>query len=109
MCTVQEVVSNEPLASTSGDAGTEEPAMTLEQFKEQLKELEKGLRSLPATAQVPCALPLPCQPLSCLSSPLHPLQISSGFHLGFCTCIQQAITSQSLCDDTRLQLQRWAA
>ncbi|KAL0054534.1 hypothetical protein WJX82_010454 [Trebouxia sp. C0006] len=48
----EEVVSNEPLASTSGDAGTEQPAMTLEQFKEQLKELEKGLRSLPATAQV---------------------------------------------------------
>lgn len=54
VCTVQEVVSNEPLASTSGDAGTEQPAMTLEQFKEQLKELEKGLRSLPATAQVSC-------------------------------------------------------
>lgn len=53
VCTVQEVVSNEPLASTSGDAGTEQPAMTLQQFKEQLKELEKGLRSLPATAQVP--------------------------------------------------------
>jgi len=57
---VQEVVSNEPMASTSGDAGTEQPAMTLEQFKEQLKELEKGLRSLPATAQVPYPLPLPC-------------------------------------------------
>ncbi len=34
--------------------------MTLEQFKEQLKELEKGLRSLPATAQVPYPLLLPC-------------------------------------------------
>ena len=45
-------MSNEPRASSSGDAGTDEPAMTLEQFKEQLKELEKGLRSLPATAQV---------------------------------------------------------
>ena len=56
---VQKAVSNEPRASTSGDAGTEEPAMTLEQFKEQLKELEKGLRSLPATAQVrhPCLCP----------------------------------------------------
>ena len=42
----------EPIASTSGDAATEEPAMTLEQFKEQLTELNKGLRSLPATAQV---------------------------------------------------------
>ena len=42
----------EPVASTSGDAATEEPAMTLEQFKEQLTELNKGLRSLPATAQV---------------------------------------------------------
>ena len=68
MCTVQEVVSNEPLASTSGDAGTEQPAMTLEQFKKQLKELEKGLRSLPATAQVSCpfshANPPPALPLS---------------------------------------------
>lgn len=43
---------HELMATTSGDAGTETPAMTLEQFKEQLKELEKGLRSLPATAQV---------------------------------------------------------
>lgn len=41
-----------PIASTSGDAATEEPAMTLDQFKEQLAELNKGLRSLPATAQV---------------------------------------------------------
>lgn len=53
-CLIQEVVvhRNELMATTSGDAGTETPAMTLEQFKEQLKELEKGLRSLPATAQV---------------------------------------------------------
>ena len=59
---MQEVIqSNEPRASTSGDAGTAEPAMTLEQFKEQLKELEKGLRSLPATAQVLLS-PLPPLP-----------------------------------------------
>lgn len=50
-----------PIASSSGDAATEEPAMTLDQFKEQLAELNKGLRSLPATAQVtplcyPCCL-----------------------------------------------------
>lgn len=44
------------MASTSGDAGTEQPAMTLEQFKEQLTELNKGLRSLPATAQVTASL-----------------------------------------------------
>lgn len=59
---VQEVVSNEPRASTSGDAGTQQPAMTLEQFKLQLKELEKGLRSLPATAQVTPPPPLALHP-----------------------------------------------
>lgn len=61
---VQEAVSNEPRASTSGDAGTQQPAMTLEQFKLQLKELEKGLRSLPATAQVTLSPP-PTPYLTC--------------------------------------------
>lgn len=42
----------EPVASTSGNAGTSPPEITLDQFKEQLREVEKGLRSLPATAQV---------------------------------------------------------
>lgn len=51
---VQEVTEDKPVASSSGGAPTEEPAMTLEQFKEQLTELNKDLRSLPATAQV-CA------------------------------------------------------
>lgn len=42
----------EPVASTSGNAGSGRPEITLDQFKEQLREVEKGLRSLPATAQV---------------------------------------------------------
>ena len=42
----------EPVASTSGNAGSAPPEITLDQFKEQLREVEKGLRSLPATAQV---------------------------------------------------------
>ena len=42
----------EPVASTSGNAGSAQPEITLDQFKEQLREVEKGLRSLPATAQV---------------------------------------------------------
>ena len=42
----------EPVASTSGNAGSGPPEITLDQFKEQLREVEKGLRSLPATAQV---------------------------------------------------------
>ncbi|KAL3145311.1 hypothetical protein ABBQ38_001571 [Trebouxia sp. C0009 RCD-2024] len=48
----EEVTEDKPVASSSGGAPTEEPAMTLEQFKEQLTELNKDLRSLPATAQV---------------------------------------------------------
>ena len=53
---VQEATGNEPVASTSEGGPTQEPAMTLEQFKEQLAELNKGLRSLPATAQVSSSL-----------------------------------------------------
>lgn len=50
---MQEIsTGHEPVASSSGKAATEELAMTLEQFKEQLTELNKSLRSLPATAQV---------------------------------------------------------
>lgn len=62
---VQEETGDEPVASTSGEDPTEEPTMTLEQFKEQLEELNKGLRSLPATAQV--------------SAPHLPLLLQSGF------------------------------
>lgn len=44
--------NEEPVASSSGNAGSSQPEITLDQFKEQLREVEKGLRSLPATAQV---------------------------------------------------------
>lgn len=64
---LQEETGHEPVASSSGDAGTAEPAMTLEQFKEQLRELNKGLRSLPATAQV--TLPAPAAPCPAPSAP----------------------------------------
>ena len=71
---LQEETGHEPVASSSGDAGTEEPAMTLEQFKEQLRELNKGLRSLPATAQVthlPHLMPSPPSPPPPVSILLH--------------------------------------
>lgn len=76
----------EPVASTSGDAGTEEPAMTLEQFKEQLTELNKGLRSLPATAQVNLLAAAACLLQTCCCCLLHTRCCCWCFYSWFSIC-----------------------
>ena len=101
------------MASTSGDAATEEPAMTLEQFKEQLTELNKGLRSLPATAQVnplaaAASYTLVAVAGACTADSLHadrvvpsvwhvpsPQGIQSSFHL--CTWQKTSLLLQPKC------------